>query len=86
MIVIAIFGAYILTAVVTGSSLFYTPREWFKFRTPWLAPAPDHPHFIECRLCVGFWVSLALAAILCDAWPDTLLIYGASYFLATQER
>lgn len=41
--------------------------------------------FISCRMCVGFWLTI----ITC-AWRlpmlDTAAIYGASYFLATQER
>jgi len=86
MIIAAIFGAYIITAVITGSSLFHHARERFKHLTPWLAPAPNHPHFIDCRLCVGFWVSLLVTTAICNPWPDAFIVYGASYFLATQER
>lgn len=41
--------------------------------------------FIACRMCVGLWVTAALYAW--NAPPAFLLgIYGAAYFLATQER
>ena len=86
MIIVAIFGAYIATAVLTGGSIFHKPRAWAIQRTPWLQPNPYHPHFLECRLCLGFWVSLIFAAVFCDVWQDAFLVYGASYFLATQER
>jgi hypothetical protein len=82
----AIFGVYIITAVITGSSLFAAARAWIVRRTPRLRPVPEHPHFIECRLCLGFWVSLGITLVLNLPWTDLLLIYGGSYFLATQER
>lgn len=40
--------------------------------------------FISCRMCVGFWLSLLLLAVM-DA-PQWGAAYGLSYFLATQER
>lgn len=41
--------------------------------------------FISCRLCVGFWVTIALCVWFTP--PAYLLaIYGASHFLTTQER
>lgn len=41
--------------------------------------------FISCRMCVGFWVTMAFCLFTCPVhyW---LAVYGASYFLATQER
>lgn len=40
---------------------------------------------ISCRMCVGFWVCLLLFG-----WTNPLhwvaAVYGASYFLATQEK
>ena len=86
MIILAIFGAYITTVILTAGSLLHAPRQSFIRRTPWLRPNPEYLHFAECRLCVGFWVSFLFACLLCDPLTDTLLIYGASYFLATQER
>jgi len=85
-LLIAVFTAYILTAVITGSSLLAPIRDRIIDRTPWLQITADHPHFVECRLCVGFWISLAIWSA--TGWPlcNLGLIYGASYFLATQER
>lgn len=41
--------------------------------------------FISCRLCAGLWMTPALCAW--NSPPAYLLaIFGASYFLATQER
>ncbi len=83
-----IFAAYIITCVVTASSLFGPLRERVKCVTPWLMiGGSTHP--IECRLCLGFWVSLLVC--FCTSPPDLALlnilpVYGASYFLATQER
>lgn len=76
--------AYILTVVITASSLLSPVRNWLMRKTPRLKIG-DHPHFIVCRLCVGFWVSLALT--LCfHSLTDMFIIYGLSYFMATQER
>ena len=83
-----IFAAYIITCVVTASSLFGPLRERAKRVTPWLViDGGKHP--IECRLCLGFWVSLLVC--FCAAPPELAIlnilpVYGASYFLATQER
>ena len=83
-----IFAAYIITCVVASSSLFGPLRERVKHATPWLVIG-ESKHPIECRLCLGFWVSLLVC--LCTSSPelmklDVLAVYGASYFLATQER
>lgn len=83
-----IFAVYIITCVVTASSLFEPLRERVKHTTPWLViGGGKHP--IECRLCLGFWVSLLVC--FCTAPPELAIlnilpVYGASYFLATQER
>jgi hypothetical protein len=79
---IAIFATYALTFLVTSSSLFNRSRNYLMVRTPWLAPIGGK-HLLICRMCVGFWVAAAVA------WwygVSFLLVYGASYFLATQER
>lgn len=83
-----IFAAYIITCVVTSSSLFGPLRQGVKHATPWLVIGESN-HPIECRLCLGFWVSLLVC--LCTSPPELITInvlpvYGASYFLATQER
>lgn len=86
LLMVAIFAVYIITVVTTSSSLLANARAWLIRRTPRLQPIQDYPHFIECRLCVGFWISLAVTPALGLSWTDGLLVYGASYFLATQER
>lgn len=83
-----VFAAYIITCVVTASSLFGPLREKVKQATPWLVIG-NNKHPIECRLCLGFWVSLLVC--FCTSPPELITInvlpvYGASYFLATQER
>ena len=83
-----IFAAYIITCVVTSSSLFAPLRQGVKHATPWLVIGESN-HPIECRLCLGFWVSLLVC--LCTSPPELAIfnilpVYGASYFLATQER
>ena len=83
-----IFASYIITCVVTSSSLFGPLRERVKRATPWLQIG-ESKHPIECRLCLGFWVSLLVC--FCTSPAESALlnilpVYGASYFLATQER
>lgn len=82
----AVAAAYIIAVIITASSILARPRTWLIVRTPWLQPLEDHPHFIECRLCVGFWVSLTVAALWGLPGQLFFVVYGASYFLATQER
>jgi len=41
--------------------------------------------FISCRMCVGVWVTLAICSPF-HSLHVCIAIYGASYFLATQER
>jgi hypothetical protein len=77
-----ILSVYIVTLIIAKSSILSRFRTWLKVRTPKLK-FEDYSHFIECRLCVGFWVSV----IFCILNPqDILPVYGASYFLATLER
>ena len=85
-ILTAIAAAYIVTVVITSSSLTARAREIFRRKTPWLKKTADLPHFIDCRLCVGAWISAATTIALGLPLPAAFLIYGASYFLATQER
>lgn len=75
-------SAYSLTFVVASSSLFEPAREWIKRKIPRLKIG-NHKHFIECRMCVGFWAALAVCH---TDWKMILPVYGLSYFLATQER
>lgn len=82
--VCAVLTSYIVTMVITKGSALERFREWFVLKTPWLW-IKNYPHFIDCRLCVGAWVSLVVAAAFgsITLW---LPIYGLSYFMATQER
>ena len=81
--IIASLSSYILTLVIAKGSILAGFRGWLKQKTPHLKLTAEHPHFIECRLCVGFWSSL----MVCNtSWEMILPVYGLSYFLATQER
>lgn len=79
-----VLSVYILTLLITSSSLFEGLRASVKRAFPRLAIA-GHPHMIDCRLCTGFWVSAA-ACIVSGDWNLVLPVYAASYFMATQER
>jgi uncharacterized iron-regulated membrane protein len=78
-----IFTAYIMTLVLVGGNILHLPREEFKAWTPWLKI--NGKHFADCRLCVGLYVSI-LVWFLYGINTNLFLIWGASYFLATQER
>ena len=75
-------AAYALTFVVASSSILEPLRTRIMARTPRLKIG-THKHFIECRMCVGFWCAVAV----CNTdWRMILPVYGLAYFLATQER
>jgi len=76
-------ATYIITLVITGSSLLLPFRAWFIQKTPWLQIDDKHP--ITCRLCTGFWVSLAICLLDLN-FLHLASVYGISYFVATQER
>ncbi len=78
-----ILAAYIITAVIVNGGVTYRMRGWIKLKTRWLVFGGRH--FLDCRLCVGLWVSITVAFAY-GVPHNILLIYGASYFLATQER
>jgi len=92
-IAIQIFTSYIITVVITGSTLF----EPVRLRVIELTPSLYSPlsfiykdveyskHPIECRLCTGFWISILVCLFYLDL-QNLGIVYGASYFLATQER
>ena len=75
----ATLSSYIVTLVVTGSSLFAPIRRWVVVHIP----LPHDPHPVACRLCLGAWVSLVFALTYRTNW---FIVWGASYFIATQER
>lgn len=75
-------SSYALTFFIASSSIMVSIRKWIIRHTPHLR-ITGHKHFIECRMCVGFWTSL----IVCNTdWKMILPVYGLAYFLATQER
>jgi hypothetical protein len=83
------FASYALAFLIASSSLFEPVRLWVAQRTPKLRIGTNK-HFVYCRMCVGFWTSLVV--VLCNnsltvhTFTDILAVWGASYFLATQER
>lgn len=85
-ILLAAFAVYITTAVITSSSLLYKFRNWFKRKTPYLKLSDIHPHYIECRLCVSFAVSVGMCLLYGIPLEGLLPVYGISYFICTQER
>jgi len=86
-IITGIFAAYIITAVLVSGNILFKAREWAKKKTPWLVKGKERRHMFDCRLCVGAWVSLAVyLSLVTGSWSLVFLIYGASYWLACQER
>lgn len=75
---------YIITCVVTASSLFEPVREWVKYKIPFFRIG-NHLHLIECRLCFGFYAT-ALVCLLMGDWLWFFPLNGLAYFMATQER
>lgn len=89
-----ILGAYIITVVIVDAPSLDKYRRWIVKVTPKLIGVnrgidisnPRHlVHLVECRLCTGFWVSLLITFIYGNI-EYFLLVYGASHFLAMQER
>jgi hypothetical protein len=83
--------SYAVTLLLTSSEVSVTT--WHVFARERVIPrfpdwGPLHyllNYFLQCRMCVGFWVSLGVTLIF--RHPELFLpTYGASYFLATQER
>jgi len=84
-LIISVFSAYLLTLIIVNSALFLEYREKFKKHTEWLAKGNPLVHPVDCRLCTGFWVSIVIAILIEDPFMFPV-IYGISYFMATQER
>jgi hypothetical protein len=75
-------ASYAITFVVASSSLFEPVRERIKTLLPWIKIGTGK-HPIECRMCFGFWASVAV----CNTdWKLILPVYGLSYWFACQER
>jgi hypothetical protein len=79
-----IFLAYVITFIIASSSVFEPIRSIIKSKLQ-ILQIGDNKHFIECRMCIGFWVSL-IACVVANKLDLFFVVYGASYFLATQER
>lgn len=84
-LLLASVSAYISTCVICSSSLFEPVRDCIKQHTKFLQ-IRNNKHPIECRLCLGFWLSLIFSLYYFSSVTYTLPIYGISYFLCTQER
>lgn len=91
----ATMAAYILTLVLVKGHLFTFFRCWLRFKTLGLMKGRpgNRMHLIDCRLCTGAWVSGAVTLLglltdieTCLVLADYFVVYGVSYFLATQER
>lgn len=80
----AIATAYVLTFLIASSNVLYPARAWIKKHTPFLKI--NRKHFIDCRMCIGFWISI-VATYEYALTPEAFFaVYGVSYFIATQER
>lgn len=81
-------AAYAATFLLASSVALSGPRRAFGWLLDKLF-GPDRFRMEECRMCVGFWVVLAMWLLLSRSVGDIipfLAVYGLSYFLATQER
>lgn len=79
---------YAGTFLLASSEAFRRPREAFGKLLDRLFGTERYV-FETCRMCVGFWVTFASWLMLSLRFDESLLFfaaYGASYFLATQER
>jgi len=79
------FTAYIVACVIGASSLFEPFRLRLIKKLPMLRIG-NNKHFIECRLCLTLWTSCFAVSIFTQDISHVLPVYGAAYFLATQER
>lgn len=81
---IEVMTVYAITFVIASSSLFDPFRTYIMRLFPKLK-IKQHKHFIECRMCISFWISVLVCLVYSDI-SHILVVYGTSYFLATQER
>lgn len=84
-LILADLTAYIMACVIGASSLFEPFREYVKKKLPGLKIG-NNKHFIECRLCLTFWTGLIAVSVFTQNPLHVLPVYGAAYFMATQER
>lgn len=63
-----------LTLLITASSISrYTLHQWVS-KNVWLA------ELVECHMCAGVWVTIAVFAIASGPWEYAPLVYLASIF------
>lgn len=93
-LVFRILAAYAVSFVLADSHLLLPLRtsliKVFQWNRHLVELTPETGNgrwtFFECRMCIGFWVSLAITLLFGGGVLELLAIYGGSYFLATQER
>lgn len=81
-LVVCIITSYIITVIIVANPHLEGVRRKIREKTLWIK---TKPHFIDCRLCIGFWVSF-IVCVIYGNYHIILPVYGASYFIATQER
>lgn len=77
-----VFAAYSITLLLTNGEVFWWWRLFVRRVFRWFTDYPVE----ACRMCQGVWVSLAILLVFDLRAMDFWVIYGLSYFLATQER
>lgn len=82
------FLVYGVTLLLTQGHIFgwwrtLVRKVWLQMRQTFMLA--DYP-VDECRMCQGVWVVLVICLTGQLDWFTGLAVYGASYFLATQER
>ena len=75
-------AVYIIVVVISAGSIFDRAKRWLRPRTLFLITGGSW--LFDCRLCLGMWVSLAVATI-CGDFYLFLPIYGFSTFIAKLE-
>ena len=85
---VSVLGSYLIILLIAKGSIFNKYRQWLIDKTPWLqkpAMRGENPplHYFLCRLCLGALVCAVFSYIY---WTNWFIVYGISYFLATQER
>lgn len=83
MLAVEIFTTYIITAAIVNGHALASFRTWFA--KTFTVMTIDGKNLIDCRLCVGFYIAFMVSLAYNDI-QNVLLVYGASYWLCTQER
>ena len=82
-IVSGVLAVYIISLVIAGSKLMIPVKGLLsKYKAGLFVR-----EILDCRLCTGFWMTLLIVLISNNtSLEDLFIIWGSSYFLATQER